>query len=413
MKIQLVSSKYQPEYSGSGLRAHRTHQRLREKYGVETEVICSGTESTDSAVYELDGFSVTRILSSKLRKIQWALGKGPLKRILNAIVTHREARQITAVLRKRQFDLLHVFGYAPATIAAIRWARKHNVPIMIELVNMVNSPYQYLPGTSRFSKYDLGKQTVIVAISKELGQISERAGLSENIWVRPNPVDTARFSPVGTNTKNAQKKRLFDIAPDIHLVLYVAKFIERKNHSFLIDVLSYLPSNFKLVLAGPPLPDIHSVPGLTREQIPSLIRKAEDLTVSDRLIVRPEFVDFSKYVQAADVTCFPSEREGMGTPLLESLSAGVPVVANAGESTFRDHLIDGQNGYLEPLDAKRWAEAIIKATAISADQRKLFAKDTSDRYSTDRIDYNYFRLIKALINSEPEDKIRVNQVLNT
>lgn len=412
MKVLLVSSKYQPEYSGSGLRAHRTHLRLREKYGVDTGVICSGTESTDSATYELDGISVSRILSSKLRRLHWSLGKGPFRRVTNAIVFHHEARRVNAVLRDREFDLVHVFGYSPATVAAIRWARRNNVPLMLELVNVMSSPYQYLPGTRRFSKYDLNERSVVVAISKELGDASERSGLSGNIWVRPNPVDATRFVPVGPDIKTTSKKKLFGFDSDTRAIVYVAKFLERKNHSFLIDVLQHLPVEFKLVLAGPPLPDIHSVPGLTLDQIPTLLRKAEQLGVANRLVVRPEFVDFSEYVRAADVTCFPSVREGMGTPLLESHAAGVPVVANADESSFREHIIDSKNGYLRPLDPVQWADAIVGAAAISNDERESFAMDTSEQFSTDRIDENYYRLMNALIDSKRGDRISVADVLD-
>ena len=412
MKVLLVSSKYQPEYSGSGLRAHRTHLRLRDNHGIDTEVICSGTESTESSTYELDGILVKRVLSTKLRKLHRSLGKGPLRRFTNAAMFRHEARRVTNAMRDRNFDLVHVFGYSPATVAAIQWARSNDVPLMLELVNKVNSPYQNLPGARRSSGYDLNNQSIIVAISKELGETSERAGLSGNIWVRPNPVDVERFAPVSPETRAATKKQLFDFEPGTRVIVYVAKFIERKNHSFLIDVLSNLPDEFKLVLAGPPQTDIHSVPGLTLEEIPTLMRKAEQLGVANCLLVRPEFVDFSSYVQAADVTCFPSEREGMGTPLLESLSAGVPVVANAGESTFRDHIIPGENGYLEPLDAKRWAQAIVNSLKISDQQRTSFAANTAQNFSTSRIDESYIRLMTALAGSKPGDHIQVEAVLN-
>ena len=413
MKVQLVSSKYQPEYSGSGLRAHMTHLRLREKYGIETEVICSGTESTDSATYELDGISVTRILSSKIRKVHWSLGKGPLRRLTNAAVFHHEACRVTAVLHSREFDLLHVFGYSPATVAAVQWARRNDVPLMLELVNVVRSPYQYLPGTRCFSTYDLSERSIIVAISKELGERTERAGLSSNIWVRPNPVDVSRFVPVDSDIKAKTRKKLFGFEPETQTVMYVAKFLKRKNHSFLIDVLTELPSNFVLVLAGPPLPDIHSVSGLTTREIPSLARKAQDLGVAERLIVRPEFVDFAEYLKAADVTCFPSVREGMGTPLLESLAAGIPVVANAGESSFRDHIVDARNGYLKPLDPKEWAEAIVRASGFSEQQRNLFSEQTRERYSAERVDDYYYRLMNALVASKHGDHVSVAQILES
>ena len=37
MKVLVISSKYQPEYSGSGLRAHNTYIRLKKNYNINYE----------------------------------------------------------------------------------------------------------------------------------------------------------------------------------------------------------------------------------------------------------------------------------------------------------------------------------------------------------------------------------------
>ena len=39
MKILIASSKYYPEYSGSGYRAHQTYKRLEKKFGIDFDVI--------------------------------------------------------------------------------------------------------------------------------------------------------------------------------------------------------------------------------------------------------------------------------------------------------------------------------------------------------------------------------------
>ena len=243
-------------------------------------------------------------------------------------------------------------------------------------------------------------------------QISERAGVTGNVWVRPNPVDTERFKPVDDEARNAAKKELFGFDSDVRVIVYVAKFLKRKNHSFLIDVLAKLPENYRLVLAGPPLPEIHSVPGLTESELPALQAKADKLGVGDRLVIRSGFVDFARYLEAADLTCFPSENEGMGTPLLESLAARIPVIANSEEPSFRQHIKDGFNGFLRPLDSAKWAEAITKTEPFSNDQKDEFSADIRDRYSTEKIDENYYRLMRRLIAGEAHEKIDVRQELN-
>ena len=41
MKVLLVSSKYQPEYSGSGFRAHHLYKRLSSKFKINYDVVCN------------------------------------------------------------------------------------------------------------------------------------------------------------------------------------------------------------------------------------------------------------------------------------------------------------------------------------------------------------------------------------
>jgi len=339
------------------------------------------------------------------------LGKGPLRRMTNAVVFRSEMNRVTELLDAKSPDVVHVFGYSPATMAAIQWAKFNNVPLIRELVNALKTPYQYPPGQFGNREFEFPNQTVVVAISEELGEVCNRFGLTENVWVRPNPVDISLFKPISPKEKAAAKEELFQFDADTRVVLYVAKFLERKNHSFLIDVLGKLPMNYRLVLAGPPLPDVHTVPGFTLQNIPKLILKAKQLEVADRLILRPEFVDFSEYIKAADVTCFPSEREGMGTPLLESLAAGVPVVANGGESSFREWITDGKNGFVPPLDASAWADAIRTANEFSVNQRVAMSKRVNEQISTDVIDEQYWKLLQTLNNSSASENLNVAEVL--
>ena len=50
--------------------------------------------------------------------------------------------------------------------------------------------------------------------------------------------------------------------------------------------------------------------------------------------IKPGFVNTADYMTAGDIFCMPAEKEGLGTPLLEALVIGLPVVANNAESNF-------------------------------------------------------------------------------
>ena len=412
MKVLLVASKFPPEYSGSGLRAHATYLRLAEKFDIQHEVICSSVEFTDRAEYRSDGVPVIRVVSPVLRKLNRAFGKGLLRRFTNAVLYHSEARTVTKLLDSKDFDLIHVFGYSPATIAAINWSRRKSIPLILEIVNNVVSPFQYLPGTRRFRSYDLGHQSVVVAISQHIADQCKSAGLIENVWTRPNPVDTVRFSPASQDQRAKVISRIFGFSGTVKTIVYVAKFMKQKNHEFLVEVMKHLPTEYKLVLAGPTVTSGEVDPGMRSEQIPLLQSHIDHSGLGSRIKVIPEFVDTAEFLAGADVFCFPAENEAMGTPLIEALSSGTPVIANANEPSFTEWIINGENGFLAPLIPEQWASNIQTAACYSEGRRTRITRSIKDRISTETIDEYYVRLMTALVESKPGDRIQVAEVLN-
>ncbi|MCI0809315.1 MAG: glycosyltransferase [Chloroflexi bacterium] len=411
MKVILVSSKYSPEYSGSGLRAHRTYLRLREKYKVEVEVICSGTEYLSPETYFQDDLQVTRVVSPFVRKLHSIFGKGPVRRLTNAAVFQSEMKRVTRLLETKSADVLHAFGYSPATMAAIRWSRVHKIPLMRELVNVVPSPYQYPPGRFGDHLFEFPDLSVVVAISAELGKMSNRAGLTENVWVRPNPVDVERFHFASNSERDESRSRLTPFSPDDRVIVFVSKFRRSKNQPFLLDVLARLPENYKLLLAGPPSDANDSVPGLSTEQIYGLQVRAESMGMRSRVITKPGFVDAADYLRIGNVFCMPAEKEAMGTPLLEALATGLPVVANRGEPSFREWIVDGQNGFLRKLDASEWANAVLATEHFSSTDRKSMSDQVRAVVSTDRIDEQYHKLLSALSEAGPGESVSVADVI--
>jgi len=413
MKILLVSSKYPPEYAGSGLRAHRTHVRLNESYDVQTEVICSGTELITPETYVEDSLDVTRVVSPFFRKVNSIFGKRQVRRLTNAAVYRSEMISVANLLATKSPDVVHVFGYSPATLAAIRWSRQNGIPLMRELVNVVPSAYQYPPRQIGNPDYKYPDNSIVVAISQLLGDVSAGDGLVDNVWVRPNPVDIERFAIPSQEMRSEARQRLTKFGPDDVVSMFVSKFRGSKNHSFLIDAVAELPERFKLLLAGPPSDPIDVTPGHTLADIEKMKADVQTRGLGGRVEIHAGFVNTAEYLRVGDVFCMPPEKEAMGTPLLEALVSGLPVVANIGEPSFREHVVNGHNGYLSRLDAREWADAIVKSSEIGGEQRQKFADETSDRVSTDRIDADYFRLLTALANGERGQRHCVSEILGS
>lgn len=416
MKVLVVSSKYPPEYAGSGLRAHETYKRLREKFDIESEVICNSWEFAGNESYTLDDTPVTRIDYSAVSPAVLERFRWPIRRLGPAIKQNLEALHTAYLLASKEFDVIHTFGNSASTATALWWARRRGVPLMTEICNNESSPYQNLPVFGKFhgtplgfvSEYDLQRQTVVVAISSHLREMCRDFGLTENVWTRPNPVDQNRFNPAVGGSGDPGS--LTPFSADDKIVLYVAMFKQRKNHAFLVDVVDALTEEYKLVLAGPIDED-----GPKEETHRRCVQEVRDRIaangVESRVHLDPSFVDMAEYLSIADVFCFPSENEAMGTPLLESLCSGVPVVANADEPSFQEWVRDGENGHLRPLAPQEWADAIESAASIGGETRNQFAQSMLDTVSSTVVDRQYVRLLRELADASERARLRVADVV--
>ena len=139
MNILLVSSKYPPEYSGSGNRISLLYERLSKKYNsISPSVICNSTEyknSNESYIYK--NINVSRVSSNIINR-----KPGLFYKLLKLVDIYIEFFQTLIIISKKNIDLIHVIGTSVSTTTAIFWANLKNIPLLIELVNTGAKPNQ-------------------------------------------------------------------------------------------------------------------------------------------------------------------------------------------------------------------------------------------------------------------------------
>jgi glycosyltransferase involved in cell wall biosynthesis len=156
----------------------------------------------------------------------------------------------------------------------------------------------------------------------------------------------------------------------LFLLLYVAKFMPLKQQSFLVEVMKHLPSHYKLVMVGPL---VGHGPLKSRDQsyLYSIKKNILNSGLTNRIKIKTGFIEHPEfYMKCADVFCFPSDREAFGTPVIEALACGVPVMANDIPGVFDQVIIDGENGFIRPLDPQKWSASIKKLVRFSKDKRE-------------------------------------------
>lgn len=399
MKIILIISKFFPEYTGPSVRMLRLYNFLKKK-DIELEIICGGLEYKNEKYYKIQNFKVHRITNLENQRDF---------KVIKIIKNYFEFFKLWKILRKKKFDLLHVVGQTNLTTSAITISSIKKFPLLIELVNTGAYPKRTLSILNKFWLPKLKYSTVIIAISKFLKKTCTKQGFKKNVWLKPNPINVNKFK-IEKNYKLKNRKKISKFKKEDILICSIAKFMPRKNQIFLVKMLKLLPFKFKLILAGP---KVKNGPIFERDNLylKEIKEKIIELNLKDRVMIIENFVKAEKFIKISDIYAMPAYNEGLGTPLLESIACGVPVVANSNEPAFKEWINNGENGYLEKLNKKKWALAIQKCIKINNYKLKKSSEHIHKTASENLINENYYKVIKSLVNSG-YNEINLKKIIN-
>ena len=158
-------------------------------------------------------------------------------------------------------------------------------------------------------------------------------------------IDKFKFDEV------ARKKlrREFGIKDSTIVIGHVGRFVQTKNHTFLVDVFKeYHEKNpdSKLLLVGS---------GPLEDKIKNKVKK---LGLKDSVLFLGQRDDINKIYSVMDIFCFPSLYEGMGMVSLEAIISGLSVMLSSGLPA----VIKKENDTISsvPLNVAKWSQTICK-----------------------------------------------------
>ena len=391
MKVLLVSSKYQPEYSGSGYRAHNLYKRLSKKFNIDYDVVCSSLIDKKNKTYFHDGVKVNKIsYPVEIDKI-----KGLKKKIHIIISMIYEFFYSYKFIKKNdlsKYDLIHTFGNSWPIAFLTYYFYLKKKPIIRELVNDVKTPYYPIQFRTIFKKIFQKDNTLIIAISKKLEKLCKVSKV-KNIWMRPNPVNENKFFQISNEKKFELRSKLTNFSTSDIVLLHIASYMERKNHIFLLDILKKLPNNYKLYLGGPVENKEH------KEMYTIVKNKAQELDLKNRVIIEKGFVtNMDEYIKMSDVFLFPTWNEGLGTPILEAQACAVPVVANLMFGST-DYWIKNYHGgfVVGNFDVDEWINKIRMSLTINKNTITKNCQKIQNIASTQSIDKQYIEKFYNII----------------
>lgn len=398
-KILLVSAAIPPVYAGAGLQWYRYARRLEQR-GQLAFLLClalvdKGCEGFQAEIPEQKivrmppcslGITVRADSLPKIAvKLWWRLS-----------LFFRVGWLF--LLRKNDYDVVHVTSCGPLCAFSLFWARmlgkvaiyETSLPQGDDLLTVKqNAPVLY---------WMIMRSHACLAISPQLYDLCRRGGADENrLHLVANPRDTDIFHPVDAITKAILRKKL-GLPEKGPIILFVGGILERKGADLLPAIFRGVLETFPsacLLLVGPesPLTDLTTSTRLTADFIRN---ELQDCLVSGQLIFTGNVYNVHEYMQASDVFLFPSRNEGLPNAPIEAMACGVPCIVRDIEgvsSAYIEHGVDGV--IVQGERAVDYAEAIIGLLSNEAKYCAMSSKARQkvlSRWSAEIADQQY-RLI--------------------
>jgi glycosyltransferase involved in cell wall biosynthesis len=292
-------------------------------------------------------------------------------------------RRLRRLIRQQAPDLVHVHSRRGADLWGGRAARAEGVPAVLTRRVESREPAAWL-------RYKLDPYPAVAAISSAVANELAAAGVPAGRVHRiASAVDTECFRP-----DPAARGRLlerFELPPEALIAGAAAQLIARKGLASLVPLaarLSAAEPRLRLLLFGR---------GPEAARLGRLIRAAG----LQRQVRLCGFVaDWPALLPGLDLLLHPARREGLGSVILEAMSAGVPVVA-AAAGGIPDLIEDGVSGRLLALAAAdAWQAALLallrdppgrQALAAAARQR------IAERFTIERMTERYLELYRDVL----------------
>ena len=138
-----------------------------------------------------------------------------------------------------------------------------------------------------------------------------------NVYLLNNAIDLDKFKY--DEEKRKEKRKELNIEDSTLVIGHVGRFVEQKNHRFLIDIFNEVhkqKENSILLLAGQ---------GPLMEEMKE---KVKILGIEDSVKFLGQRNDINELYQAMDLLLFPSLYEGLGMVVVEAQISGLPCVVS-------------------------------------------------------------------------------------
>jgi len=248
------------------------------------------------------------------------------------------------ILEKLEIDIIHSQHPNLLGSAAMKWARKKNIPIVFTWHTLYDQYAHFVPIVPkkisawwiiRKARLYANKCDAVITPTPFVKEIIQGWGVTnKNMIAIPTGVEESFF--IGADRESVRKK--YNIADDEIVLILLTRFTAEKNVEFLFESVAEVLRNnkkVKFLVCGE---------GYLRG-------KLEQIVVENKLASQVIFAGFidnddkEDYYATGDIFIFASKSETQGMILTEAMYSNLPIVAVRAPGA-QDIIVDGETGYL-------------------------------------------------------------------
>lgn len=297
-------------------------------------------------------------------------------------------KALEKLFKENQYCIVHS-NINTLSVFPLYAAKKAGVPIRISHSHSTSNPKEWKRNLIKNILRPFSKRyaTDYFACSELAGRylFGNKAFDQGKVKIIHNAIDIEKFKFDEVARKKLRKG--FGIKDSTIVIGHVGRFVQQKNHTFLVDVFNeYYKKNpdSKLLFVGSgPLED-------------EIKKKVERLDLKDSVLFLGQRDDINKLYSAMDIFCLPSLYEGLPVVGVEAQAAGLPTIFS--NRISKEVIVSSYAKIVSIQDTGFYVENINKATRSIKKQRSYATvfeyMDINNEAST--LEKIYCRPIKVL-----------------
>lgn len=250
-------------------------------------------------------------------------------------------KELIKIFKENKYKIVHSHINV-LSVFPLRAAKKAGVPVRIAHSHSTTNKKEWKKNLIKQILRPFSKvyATNFMCCSELAGRwlFGDKAYDEGKVYLLNNAIDVEKFKY--DEKKREELRNKLNIGKDVFVIGHIGRFVEQKNHLFLVDIFYEVQKKNKnciLILVG-------------QGPLVSVVKdKVRQLKIEDKVIFTGQVTNSFEIYNVFDLFLFPSLYEGLGMVLIEAQANGlnciasteVPKISNAGNNVTFINLTDG------------------------------------------------------------------------